>query len=289
MEALKFPAFQFQVEGIIRINPENDQEEHARDQLNKGVVPEDIGVHCLASMIKARFMNFQKESSMASPLSKCFNAIPKGTTIPPPVLSNPHEIAFQQLQQQQQHRQEEQLQAFWAGQLTEAEQQAEAGEVKLKAHHSLPLARIKKIMKADADVKMVAAEAPAVFARACEMFILELMLRAWLHAEGARRRTLQRGDVTAAIHSTEAYDFLTDIVPEEERSWSAGDGVPPATTTTTAVPVIVPPPPAYGLAPVKSVPFATYVNMQPITYMWAPPPPEHRHQQNSDGGRDQQE
>ncbi|CAD6247015.1 unnamed protein product [Miscanthus lutarioriparius] len=212
-------------------------------------------------------------------------------TIPPPVLSNTHEIAFQQLQQQQQHhRQEEQLQAFWAGQLAEAEQQAEAGKVKLKAHHSLPLARIKKIMKADADVKMVAAEAPAVFARACEMFILELTLRAWLHAEGARRRTLQRGDVTAAIHSTEAYDFLTDIVPEEERSWSAGDGVPPATTTTTAVPVIVPPPPAYGLAPVKSVPFATYVNMQPVTYMWAPPPPpEHRHQQNSDGGRDQQE
>ena len=52
MEALKFPAFQFQIEGIFRINPENDQEEHARDQLNKGVVPEDIGVHCLASLIK---------------------------------------------------------------------------------------------------------------------------------------------------------------------------------------------------------------------------------------------
>ncbi|CAD6265913.1 unnamed protein product [Miscanthus lutarioriparius] len=134
-------------------------------------------------------------------------------TIPPPPFSNPHEIAFQQ----QQHRQEEQLQAFWAGQHAEAEQQAEAGEVKLKAYHSLPLARIKKIMKADADVKMVAAEAPAVFARACEMFILELTLRAWLHADGARRRTLQRGDVTAAIHSTETYDVLTDIVPEEER------------------------------------------------------------------------
>ncbi|CAO2148465.1 unnamed protein product [Urochloa humidicola] len=39
-------------EGIFRINPENDQEEHVRDQLNKGVVPEDIEVHCLASLIK---------------------------------------------------------------------------------------------------------------------------------------------------------------------------------------------------------------------------------------------
>ncbi|KAK1627772.1 hypothetical protein QYE76_002087 [Lolium multiflorum] len=42
-------------EGIFRINPENDQEEHVRDQLNRGVVPEDIDVHCLASLIKAWF------------------------------------------------------------------------------------------------------------------------------------------------------------------------------------------------------------------------------------------
>jgi hypothetical protein len=41
-----------QAEGIFRINPENDQEEHVRDQLNKGVVPENIDVHCLASLIK---------------------------------------------------------------------------------------------------------------------------------------------------------------------------------------------------------------------------------------------
>ncbi|TVU49989.1 hypothetical protein EJB05_01338, partial [Eragrostis curvula] len=42
-------------EGIFRINPENDQEEHVRDQLNRGVVPKDIDVHCLASLIKAWF------------------------------------------------------------------------------------------------------------------------------------------------------------------------------------------------------------------------------------------
>ncbi|RLN29823.1 rho GTPase-activating protein 2 [Panicum miliaceum] len=42
-------------EGIFRINPENDQEEQVRDRLNKGVVPEDIDVHCLASLIKAWF------------------------------------------------------------------------------------------------------------------------------------------------------------------------------------------------------------------------------------------
>lgn len=43
-----------QAEGIFRINPENSQEEHVREQLNKGTVPEDIDVHCLASLIKVR-------------------------------------------------------------------------------------------------------------------------------------------------------------------------------------------------------------------------------------------
>ncbi|RWW63069.1 hypothetical protein BHE74_00029772 [Ensete ventricosum] len=41
-------------EGIFRINPENSQEEDVREQLNKGAVPDDIDVHCLASLIKVR-------------------------------------------------------------------------------------------------------------------------------------------------------------------------------------------------------------------------------------------
>lgn len=39
-------------EGIFRINAENSQEEYMRDQLNKGVVPRGIDVHCLAGLIK---------------------------------------------------------------------------------------------------------------------------------------------------------------------------------------------------------------------------------------------
>ncbi|KAK4482228.1 hypothetical protein RD792_009374 [Penstemon davidsonii] len=42
-------------EGIFRINPENSKEEHVRDQLNRGIVPENIDVHCLAGLIKAWF------------------------------------------------------------------------------------------------------------------------------------------------------------------------------------------------------------------------------------------
>ncbi|MCL7037004.1 hypothetical protein MKW94_018259 [Papaver nudicaule] len=43
------------VEGIFRINGENSQEEYVREQLNIGVVPEDVDMHCLAGLIKAWF------------------------------------------------------------------------------------------------------------------------------------------------------------------------------------------------------------------------------------------
>ncbi|MCO5564503.1 hypothetical protein L7F22_018164 [Adiantum nelumboides] len=49
-----------QAEGIFRINAENGQEETLRDQLNKGVVPYDIDVHCLAGLIKAWFRELPK-------------------------------------------------------------------------------------------------------------------------------------------------------------------------------------------------------------------------------------
>lgn len=55
----------------------------------------------------------------------------------------------------------------------------------------LPLARIKKIMKLDEDVKMISAEAPLLFAKAAEIFIHELTLRSWIHTEDNKRRTLQ--------------------------------------------------------------------------------------------------
>ncbi|KAF5800558.1 putative Rho GTPase activation protein [Helianthus annuus] len=42
-------------EGIFRINAENSKEEEVREQLNRGTVPEDIEVHCLAGLIKAWF------------------------------------------------------------------------------------------------------------------------------------------------------------------------------------------------------------------------------------------
>jgi nuclear transcription factor Y, gamma len=77
-------------------------------------------------------------------------------------------------------------------------------------NHPLPLARIKKIMKSDEDVRMISSEAPVLFAKACELFILELTHRAWAFSEANKRRTLQHNDITAAIlnHEHEVFEFL---------------------------------------------------------------------------------
>lgn len=121
-----------------------------------------------------------------------------------------HQLAYQHIHQQQQQQLQQQLQSFWANQYQEIERVTDF------KNHSLPLARIKKIMKADEDVRMISAEAPVIFARACEMFILELTLRSWNHTEENKRRTLQKNDIAAAITRTDIFDFLVDIVPRED-------------------------------------------------------------------------
>ncbi|ONK79319.1 uncharacterized protein A4U43_C01F5160 [Asparagus officinalis] len=156
---------------------------------------------------------------------------PQGHGTPPPPMNPaavqypagtpylPYNHLYHQHQQHQQQQQTQQLQLFWADQHREIEQTTDF------KNHNLPLARIKKIMKADEDVRMIAAEAPVVFARACEMFILEITHRGWAHAEENKRRTLQKNDIAAAITRTEVFDFLVDIVPREEGKDEAGVGI----------------------------------------------------------------
>eukprot|EP01133_Synstelium_polycarpum_P006270 gene6270-7275_t len=82
--------------------------------------------------------------------------------------------------------------------------------------HDLPLARIKKIMKSDEEVNKISAEVPMLFSKACELFILEITHRSWVHTEMNKRRTLQRIDIANALSRSDTFDFLIDIVPREE-------------------------------------------------------------------------
>lgn len=75
------------------------------------------------------------------------------------------------------------------------------------------------------DEQMIAAEAPVLFSKACEMFILELTLRSWIHTEENKRRTLQRNDIAGAITRGDIFDFLVDIVPRDELKVTFGSSL----------------------------------------------------------------
>ncbi|KAF7823578.1 Nuclear transcription factor Y subunit C-2 [Senna tora] len=105
-------------------------------------------------------------------------------------------------------QQNQALEMFWQQQLYEI-QNAEA----IRGQNQLPLARIKRIMMSDSDVKMISAETPILLSKACEMFIQEMSLRAWMRTDENKRRTIQHHDVAESIHEIKLYDFLTDVIP----------------------------------------------------------------------------
>jgi nuclear transcription factor Y, gamma len=121
------------------------------------------------------------------------------------------------------------LTTYWQNTINHLE--SDAHDYKL---HQLPLARIKKVMKADPEVKMISAEAPILFAKGCDIFITELTMRAWIHAEENKRRTLQRSDIASALAKSDMFDFLIDIVPREEASSHAKRTTGQATQTAQA-------------------------------------------------------
>ncbi|THV05914.1 histone-fold-containing protein [Dendrothele bispora CBS 962.96] len=114
------------------------------------------------------------------------------------------------------------LRSFWQRQIDSAE-----NETMDYKHPVLPLARIKKVMKMDPDVKMISADAPILLCKACEIFISEITSRTFIISDSNKRRTLSRSDIAAALSKSDQFDFLLDIVPRDiggMRKREIGDG-----------------------------------------------------------------
>ncbi|KAK8798765.1 hypothetical protein WA158_007849 [Blastocystis sp. Blastoise] len=121
--------------------------------------------------------------------------------------------------------QQQQLALFWS-QTQKEINQADANTIN-KHCVQLPMARIKKIMKTDESVRscMIGSEAPILLAKACEIFMRELTIRAWVHTEEGKRRTLQKMDISSAVSKSDTFDFLIDIVPREDTKASRKEDV----------------------------------------------------------------
>jgi len=117
-----------------------------------------------------------------------------------PMVGSPH---FQEMV--------EKLGLLWQSQQDEV-QNIGSSRDEFKSNNDLPLARIKRIMKSDEDVRMISAEAPLLFAKACELFILELTVRSWAFAEFSGRNGMEKEDVLNVLQATDIFDFLAEIL-----------------------------------------------------------------------------
>lgn len=101
---------------------------------------------------------------------------------------------------------------------------------------------------------MISADTPVLFVKACEIFVMELTLRAWMHTQQNKRKTVQRNDIAYAIRDDHLLAFLNDMVPLESRHRHEHEHVSilntlltlvnfsfkhlhPSTTTTTTIKV----------------------------------------------------
>jgi histone H3/H4 len=96
-----------------------------------------------------------------------------------------------------------------------SETNGKEGEVvELRQLVDLPLARVKRIMKSDADVKLISQEAVVLVTKAAELLIEHLAEEAYKHTQLENRKTMQYKDLSLAVKSSEAFDFLEEIIPE---------------------------------------------------------------------------
>ncbi|KAG0144057.1 hypothetical protein CROQUDRAFT_95459 [Cronartium quercuum f. sp. fusiforme G11] len=163
------------------------------------------------------------------------------------------------------------LSEFW----THVTNHAEGYEADFK-DCQIPLARIKKLMKTDPEInvgsellrtfdgrlarlklQMVATEVSVLLDKACEIFINEITVRAFLVANASNRRTVLKGDIAAAISKSEMFDFLIDIVPGQEEPTL--DDAPASPTSPTSNCAPFPPKPSKK----RARPFAPSSPIQP--------------------------
>lgn len=76
----------------------------------------------------------------------------------------------------------------------------------------LPSARVKHIMKVDPDVTLITGECTFLVTKATELFIGSLAREAFLHTSQAKKKTVQKRDVDAAIENVESLMFLEGMM-----------------------------------------------------------------------------
>lgn len=83
---------------------------------------------------------------------------------------------------------------------------------------TLPITRVKRIIKQDGEVKAISTDGNYVIAKAAEMLIDELVEGASDKTLRADRNLLSYADVADTVHEFPKYGFLKDIIPRKAQA-----------------------------------------------------------------------
>ncbi|XP_072532231.1 chromatin accessibility complex protein 1 [Salminus brasiliensis] len=80
---------------------------------------------------------------------------------------------------------------------------------------SLPVSRVKLIMKSSPDVSCINQDALFLTTKATELFVQHLALCSFNNGSGKETNTLSYTDLANTAEETETFQFLTDILPKK--------------------------------------------------------------------------
>ncbi|OBS81273.1 hypothetical protein A6R68_20538 [Neotoma lepida] len=80
---------------------------------------------------------------------------------------------------------------------------------------SLPLSRIRVIMKSSPEVSSINQEALVLTAKATELFVQYLATCSYRHGSGKAKKALTYSDLASTAEDSESLQFLADILPKK--------------------------------------------------------------------------
>ncbi|KAM9776562.1 chromatin accessibility complex protein 1 [Syngnathus typhle] len=80
---------------------------------------------------------------------------------------------------------------------------------------SLPISRVRLIMKSSPEVSSINQEALFLTTKATEMFVQHLALSSFSNGQGRESKSLSYSDLANAAEEIETFQFLTDILPKK--------------------------------------------------------------------------
>ncbi|KAI9228299.1 MAG: histone-fold-containing protein [Piptocephalis tieghemiana] len=84
----------------------------------------------------------------------------------------------------------------------------------IKGVSALPIQRVKRIIREDADVAACATEATFLISIAAELFISRMAQAGFDYAHRDKRKMVMYKDVALSVAEVEQFEFLGDIVPK---------------------------------------------------------------------------